>query len=206
MIFVITLGFDEKFALRAIARRGLRGDDEVFVILPKPVDERVERAYMHFNEILSRMFQGLRIGRFEVDARSFLDCLVKLVNVFKLWRDKRFVFCLSGGFRALILEVLLAASFLGLDGDVEVEFEDSSSIISFPLRWCKPIVLDDVEKKVLSCVRDGVDTVSGLVKATNLSKVTVWRKVRALESEGFLERRGKVYVLTELGLISSSIG
>lgn len=206
MIFVITLGFDEKFALRTIARRGLRGDDEVLVILPKPVEERVERAYMHFNEILSRMFQGLRISRFEVDARSFLDCLVMLVNVFKLGRDKRFVFCLSGGFRALILEVLLAASFLGLDGDVEVEFEDSSSIISFPLRWCKPIVLDDVERKVLSCVRDGVDTVSGLVKATNLSKVTVWRKVRALESGGFLERRGKVYVLTGLGLIASSIG
>lgn len=82
-----------------------------------------------------------------------MDCLVGLVNVFKLRRDKRFVFCLSGDFRALILEVLLAASFLGLDGDVEVEFEDSSFIF-FPLRWCGPIVLDDVEKKVLSGVRD----------------------------------------------------
>ncbi len=206
MIFVITLGFDEKFALRAIVRRGLRVDDEVLVILPKPVDERAERTFMHFNEILSRMFHNLRISHFEVDARSFLDSLVELVNVFKERRGGKFVFCLSGGFRALILEVLLAASFLGLDGDVEVEFEDSSSVVSFPLKWCRPIVLDDVEKKILAGVRDGFDTVSGLVKATGLSKVTVWRKVKFLESMGFLERRGRVYVLTGLGLIAVSIG
>ncbi|MEM1985315.1 MAG: CRISPR-associated CARF protein Csa3 [Nitrososphaeria archaeon] len=206
MILVITLGFDEKFALRSVARRGLRGDDEIFVILPKPVDERAERAYMHFSEILSRMFQNLKIIRFEVDCRNFLGSLVDLINAFKERKMDRFVFCLSGGFRALILEVLLAANFLGLDGDVEIEFEDSSSVVSFPLRWCRRLILDDVEKKVLVGVRDGVGTVSDLVRVTGLSKVTVWRKVRALESGGFLERRGKVYVLTGLGLIAVSLG
>ncbi|MCX8188221.1 MAG: CRISPR-associated CARF protein Csa3 [Nitrososphaeria archaeon] len=206
MIFVITLGFDEKFALRSVARRGLKGDDEVWVILPKPVDERAERAYMHFNEILFKMFQNLKIFRFEVDCRNFLDSLLELLNIFNKNRDERFVFCLSGGFRALILEVLLAANFLNLDGDVEVEFEDSSSVVSFPLKWCRNIVLDDIEKKVLAGVRDGVGTVSGLVRATGLSKVTVWRKVRGLELRGFLERRGRVYALTGLGLIALSVG
>lgn len=206
MILVITLGFDEKFALRSVARRGLRSDDEVLIILPKPVDERAEKAYVHFSEILSKMFQNLKIIRFEVDCRNFLDSLVELVKVFREKMGEKFVFCLSGGFRALILEVLLAANFLGLDGDVEVEFEDSSSVISFPLRWCKNVVLDDVGKRILVGVRDGVDTVSGLVRFTGLSKVTVWRKVRALESGGFLERRGKVYALTGLGLIAVSLG
>ncbi|MEM3871807.1 MAG: CRISPR-associated CARF protein Csa3 [Nitrososphaeria archaeon] len=206
MILVITLGFDEKFALRSVARRGLRSDDEVLIILPKPVDERAEKAYVHFSEILSKMFQNLKIIRFEVDCRNFLDSLVELVKVFREKMGEKFVFCLSGGFRALILEVLLAANFLGLDGDVEVEFEDSSSVISFPLRWCKNVVLDDVGKRILVGVRDGVDTVSGLVRFTGLSKVTVWRKVRTLESGGFLERRGKVYALTGLGLIAVSLG
>lgn len=205
MILVITLGFDEKFALRAVARRGLRGDDEVFVILPKPVDERAEKAYMHFSEILFRMFQSLKIVRFEVDCRNFLDSLVELANIFKDRVGDRFVFCLSGGFRALILEVLLVANFLGLDGDVEVEFEDSSSIVSFPLKWYRHVVLDDAEKRVLVGVRDGVGTVSGLAKVTGLNKVTVWRKVKALENNGFLERRGRVYGLTGLGLIAVSV-
>ncbi|MBC7091872.1 MAG: CRISPR locus-related DNA-binding protein [Nitrososphaeria archaeon] len=205
MIFVITFGFDEKFALRTVARRGLRTGDEVLVILPRPVDERADRAYQHFSEILSRMFQDLKICRFEVDSRNLLDTLVELTKIFRERSGERFVFSLSGGFRALILEVLVAATMLGIDGDVEVEFEDSSSIISFPLKWNRPIFLDDVEKRILLEVRNGVNTVSGLVKCTGLSKATVWRKVKGLENGGFLELKGRVYELTALGLIALNI-
>ncbi|MGB9694118.1 MAG: hypothetical protein ACPLYF_04675, partial [Fervidobacterium sp.] len=150
-------------------------------------------------------FQDLKICRHEVDSRNLSDTLVELTKIFSEKSGGRFVFSLSGGFRALILEVLVAATMLGINGDVEVEFEDSSSIISFPLKWNKPIILDDVEKKILIEVKKGVGNVSGLVKCTGLSKATVWRKVKGLESSGFLEFKGKVYELTTLGLIALNI-
>jgi len=202
MIFAITLGFDEKFALRAVARRGLRTGDEVLVILPRPVDERAERAYQHFSEILYRMFQNLKIDRYDIDSRNFMESLIELIRIFNQRRSEKFILSLSGGFRALIVEVLLAANMLDLDGEVEIEFEDSSSTISFPLKWNRPIILDDVEKNILAEAKDGVASISILAKKTGLSKATVWRKVKGLEDKGFLERKGKNYAITGLGIVA----
>ena len=200
MIFTITLGFDEKFALRAVARRGLRTGDEVLVILSRPVDERAERAYHHFSEILYRMFQNLKITRCDIDSRNFMDSLIELIRIFNQRKNEKFILSLSGGFRALIIEVLLAANMIDLEGEVEIEFEDSSSTISFPLKWNRPIILDDVEKKILVETKNGVATISMLAKKTGLSKATVWRKVKSLEVKGFLERKGKIYTITGLSL------
>jgi hypothetical protein len=42
MIIVVTIGFEEKFALRAVTRRGATENDEIVVLMAKDGDERSE--------------------------------------------------------------------------------------------------------------------------------------------------------------------
>ncbi|WEU40302.1 MAG: CRISPR-associated CARF protein Csa3 [Candidatus Odinarchaeum yellowstonii] len=202
MIYVITLGFDEKFALRAIARRGLKDGDRVWVILPQPVDERAERAFNHFYEILSRMFNNLEIRNFKVEPRNLLQSLIQLCEILSLKRDEKYILILSGGFRALILETLLAATLLKLDAEVDVEFEDSSSIISFPLLMNKSIEIVESEKIILEKLKEQPSNLSNLVKATGLNKTTLWRIIKNLANRGYLKQDRNIYSLTDLGLIA----
>ncbi|MEM4649771.1 MAG: CRISPR locus-related DNA-binding protein, partial [Candidatus Bathyarchaeia archaeon] len=62
MIIVITLGFDEKFALRAITRRGLKPEDEIIIVTSKPSDERTEKAFQNFTTILKKVFLNPKIS------------------------------------------------------------------------------------------------------------------------------------------------
>ncbi|MCX7999742.1 MAG: CRISPR-associated CARF protein Csa3 [Leptospiraceae bacterium] len=204
MIYVITMGFDEKFALRAVTRRGLKSDDEILVVMAKPTDERAERAFQHFSEILSRVFRDIKISRVEVDPRN-LTVLKDLAQVLSPYERERFIFILSGGFRALIIETLLVATFLKLNAEVEIDLEDYSATITFPLKWNRPIELTKVELEILSNIDKGIMTIPNISKNTKVSKATIWRKVKKLEKEGFLIAEKNIYRLTELGLVAKLV-
>jgi len=201
MIFAITMGFDEKFALRAVTRRGLKSGDEIIVVMSKPTDERAERAFRHFSDFLSKVFQDIKISRLDVDPRD-LKSLKNLAQVFSLRKKERFIFILSGGFRALIIETLLAATLLNLSAEVEIDLEDSSATITFPLKWNRPIELTDVEREILINIERGMTTIPNLAKNMKVSKATIWRKVKKLEKEGFLVAEKNIYRLTELGSVA----
>ncbi len=205
MIYVITLGFDEKFALRAIARRGLKEGDSVWVILSQPVDERAERAFNHLSEILNKMFNNLEIKHFKIEPRDLVQALLKLCEIFNTRKNDKFILILSGGFRALIIETMLTATLLKLNAEIDIEFEDSSSIISFPLKMNQPIEINDIEKRILKELKENPLTLSKLVVKTGLNKTTLWRIVKRLVESGYLKVDKNTYSLTELGVIAVSI-
>lgn len=198
LIYLITLGFDEKFALRALIRRGLGHDDEVLAVMARPSDERAEKAYRQLTEILRRIFQHKRTSRIDIDPRDFPHCLKDLIEALAPSIKEKHVLVLSGGFRALILETLLAATMLNLQAEVEVEFEDSSTTITFPLKWVTPLNLEDDELNILKYAAN-TPTLSGLTKEVGLSKSTVWRKIKKLQELGILNYNGKEVSPTELG-------
>lgn len=201
MIFVITMGFDEKFALRAVTRKGLKSGDEILVVMSKPTDERAERAFQHFSEILSKVFQDIKISRLDVDPRN-LKSLNDLAQAFSLHKKEKFTFILSGGFRALIIETLLVATLLNLSAEVEIDLEDSSATVTFPLKWNRPIELTKIEREILTNIENGITTIPNLARNMKISKATIWRKVKKLEREGFLVAEKTIYRLTELGAVA----
>lgn len=201
MFYVITLGFDEKFALRALTRRGLKNSDEVLVIIPTPIDNRAETAYRQLSDILVRIFQYNRITRLEVNPRNFLECLIDIIKVFVTRSNEKFVLVLSGGFRALILEVLMAASMLGLDAEIELDLEDYSSTLIFPLRWFTPLKLEEEDIEILRYINN-LTTLSKLSKELRYSKSTIWRRVKKLEEQGIVKYSERKVYLTELGRIA----
>ncbi|MEM3404145.1 MAG: CRISPR-associated CARF protein Csa3 [Nitrososphaeria archaeon] len=201
MIVVVTLGFDEKFALRAVSRRGMRDEDEVVTLIPKPVDERSERVFQSFKTILEKAFHNPTVNRADIEVRDFSKGIIEIINAFSRKKNNRFLINLSGGLRALILETLLAASILKLDAIIEVEFEDSSNIVSFPLKWCHLKEIDSKSLKILEVLDKESLKLSEIVQKCGTSKTTAWRKLRILCENGVLDLVEGNYELTEFGKI-----
>lgn len=61
------------------------------------------------------------------------------------YKGEEIILSLSGGPRMMILETLITTNSLGMDAEVEAELEDSSTVISFPLKLLSSIKLNDKE-------------------------------------------------------------
>ncbi|MEM2178968.1 MAG: CRISPR-associated CARF protein Csa3 [Candidatus Methanomethylicaceae archaeon] len=199
MIIVTTLGFDEKFALRAISRRGLKPDDEVIVLMPKPTDERVERAFQNFDEILKKAFQNPKISKVYVEVKDFNKALQEIIKAFIEKRNSKFLINLSGGLKVLILETFISFLLLNPNADIEIEFEDFSGLISFPLKICYPLILDKKDLKILNVLKNNPCDLSRISKETGISKTTVWRRLKKLQERNFIKIDERKYSLTEFG-------
>jgi CRISPR-associated protein Csa3 len=203
MIIIITLGFDEKFALRAITRRGLKPEDEILIVMSKPFDERAEKAFQNFTNILEKAFQKPKITRINVEAKKLDEAISTLLQEFLKRREVKFVINLSGGLRALITEVLISALILKINGEVEVELEDSSGLISFPLEILYSLNLDEVDKVLLNSIK-GEENFSTISRKLNISKTTVWRRIKRLQKLGVIKQNHKIS-LTKLGFMLKPI-
>jgi CRISPR-associated protein Csa3 len=202
MIIVVTLGFDEKFALRAVSRRGLRPEDEVVILIPKPTDERVGRALQNFEEILRKAFQNPKISKVYVEVRDFNKALQEIIKAFIKRKESHFLINLSGGLRILILETFISTLLLNLDAEIEIEIEDFSGLISFPLKISYPFALDKKDVKILNVLKINQSDLSKIAKEIGISKTTVWRRLRKLQERNLIKTDGKKYSLTEFGLLA----
>ncbi|MBS7657617.1 MAG: CRISPR-associated CARF protein Csa3 [Candidatus Bathyarchaeia archaeon] len=200
MIIVITLGFDEKFALRAITRRGLKPEDEIIIVTSKPSDERTEKAFQNFTTILKKVFLNPKISRIDVEVKKFDNAVSTLTKEFLKRKTSKFILNLSGGLRALIMEVLVSATLLNISGEVEVELENFSGMISFPLEILHIPELDNTDRMLLTSINVNEEfSLSKLSKKLNISKTTTWRRIKKLQRLNIINK-DKNY-LTELGSI-----
>ncbi len=202
MIIVITLGFDEKFALRAVSRRGLKPEDEVIILIPKPTDERVERAFRNFDEILKKAFQNPKVSKVYVEVRDFNKALREIIKAFIERKESHFLINLSGGLRILILETFISSLLLNLDAEIEIEIEDFSGLISFPLKISYPLVLDKKDIKILNVLKINPSDLSKIAKETKISKTTAWRRIKKLQEKNLIKRDREKYSLTEFGTLA----
>jgi len=140
-------------------------------------------------------------------VRNFSEAVAKLVEEFQKRSKSNFLVNLSGGFRLLILETLIAVILTEINARVEVELEDSSATVEFPVRWITSKILDEEARKILRMLKEKTKSPSEIVESTGLSKTTVWRrlgKLRDVEIVSYNESENK-YSLTEIGKILLSI-
>ncbi|MCY0860531.1 MAG: CRISPR-associated CARF protein Csa3 [Sulfolobaceae archaeon] len=191
MYLVTTLGFDEKFQIRSLMRHS--GEvEEVIIVKPKEADEnkdtakKARAALNSFQEILNKL--GVKYEVIDIEINNLEAALIKLVQRFKELKGKKVVVNVSGGMRALILEVIFSFLILGMDVDFEMETEDFSALLTFSSNDVNFTELDEDEKALLIAVNKGVNTVNRLHKNLNIPLSTAWRRVRKLESKGCLKR------------------
>ncbi len=208
MNLVVTLGFEEKYALRALMRSSLGRGDRFIIILPDDKHPRREKAYNFIvEEIVKKVFPELEVERVEVNVRDFYGAIHRIRELLKGLKGK-IVLNVSGGLKILILEVLAAASSLGLeDAEVEIEDIDSEDIdvreapfVRAPLKVMYPVKLDDSDLEILRKAREkGELTLKEATEEFGAPKATLWRRLNRLVEHGLLEKADDTYHLSELG-------
>ena len=207
MIIVVTIGFEEKFALRAVTRRGATENDEIVVLMAKDGDERSERAFKNFCEIIEKVFQKVKVSRVDVDVKNFSEATKKIIEEFLARKENEFVVNLSGGFRLLGVETLLAAILTKINAKVELELENSSAVVEFPIKWMQ-LSMDEKDRKILAALKEGSASLLEISKRTGLNRVTVWRRVskltryetisyNSLENKCSITEYGKIFLSLE---------
>jgi CRISPR-associated protein Csa3 len=202
MILVMTLGFDEKFALRAIFRRGLKAGDRVIFIVPEDEDPRAEKAFSTIQQIVFRSIPEVSVERFRIPVRDFPKAvsLIRGLALSLLRGGEKVILNLSGGQRITILEVLAGFFSCGAgDVEVEVESEDSSTLATFPLIMMTNIELDYEDVNILKILTQAPRRFNEIQSAAGMSKSSTWRRLKKLIDLGLVEKVDSKYKLTELG-------
>ncbi|MCD6089598.1 CRISPR locus-related DNA-binding protein [Candidatus Bathyarchaeota archaeon] len=202
MILITTLGFDEKFALRAILRRGLKAGDRIIVVVPEKDDPRAEKAFSTLQQIVCRSMPEVSIEKLRIPSQDFSKAVsfLRKLALDVLRSGEKIVLNVSGGQRIIILELLAAFLSVGAyEAELEVESEDSSTIAVLPLRIMAKIGLDREDTMILEALAQSSKKFSDICSTLSMSRSSVWRRLKKLVELGLVEKVEKRYKLTELG-------
>ncbi|MBP1357763.1 MAG: CRISPR locus-related DNA-binding protein [Sulfolobus sp.] len=202
MYLITTLGFDEKFQVRSVMRHG-NELEKVVIVKPKDDNEKARKALENFQELLNRL--GIPNEVLEIDVNDFTNAVVSIAKkVFKM-KDKKIVVNISGGMRALIVELISTFLITGIMAEFELETEDFKSLITFSSLDIKYGNLGTDELNILLAVKRGFNTVNKVKNYLNIPLTTAWRRIKKLESEGCITRKDDKLSLTVRGTILSEI-
>jgi CRISPR-associated protein Csa3 len=211
---ILTLGFDEKFAIRALMRAAPLGGDEVIVIIPSTSDERSKKALDSLKNFCNTI--GITIDVREVPVAKPEEAIATIYKVCsqKLKERRSLHFNLSGGMRALILETMAAALAVARqmprimsDTKVEIELENFSGVAEFTLSHFMLSLPGSLDLDILACIKESEAskraTLDIITSAAGIPRSTVYRRLLDLQERGYVraERQGRrvVYSLTDLG-------
>lgn len=209
VVLVATVGFDEKFVLRAIMKRA-DTLSRVYLVTATPVEERVAKAVKLIEDFVDRVLKwpgrGVRLDVIEVDLRDFFGAVAELRR--KCFEEGKatdiYVVSLSGGMRALVLAVLAALVISGRTGEVEVELENFSGVVRFGPELFRGVSLGDYDRRVVRSLsqRDKA-TYRELLADTGLPRATLFRTLKNLRLRGLIRAEvvGRIsyYSLTDVG-------
>ena len=205
-LYLITLGFDEKFATRFLLRHGVRERDVVVLVVAEDYEERKEAraAVEALRGLLEASLEegGLKIV--PVERGDVAGSIRRLLEVLDVWGGVEKVYAsLSGGMRFIVIVSLLALAAYtrrrGVPVDVEVDFEDLKGYTALPL----DAALREPGMRELRLLRAaaGMDrpTVRSLAEESGLSPSTVHRTLEQLRAMGLIDRSNRS---TERGLFA----
>lgn len=196
-MLLFTLGFEEKFAIRAFTRHGLDAGDRILLLTAKPAVDRVVRAYGVLKEFVERYYGGsVDVRLAEVELSDFPVAVAEIRKLIHKHMEgcNKLVANLSGGLRALVLATYTALLTIGesIDMILEVEFEDGSRLVEVPKGILHALKLvwgvSEERRHVLEAIaRRGEATASQLAEELQLDVSTIRRHIRRLENEGLVE-------------------
>lgn len=191
---VSTLGFEEKWAVRAILTYGLEPGDKI-VLFTGSVIDRVKKAYESIVKIAS-MVGSVDVKLYEINTScSFIEFVSKIKSVVESEgrRASQIIVVLSGGMRAIVLAVYTALLFLGKEVKekikvVRIDLEDERCYVEVP-----PILLREhvetwdpgVLKELIKIIHSrSVMSLNNLSRETGKDPTTLRRQLQKLASKG----------------------
>ena len=202
-LFILTLGFEEKFAVRMITRHGLDEGDSLIAITGPRV-EKVERTIVYLHEFISKYYSGdVHFSVREISPQDGFDEMVlEVVNILLDEGKKydRVIVNLSGGMRVICLATfmasLLVAPLLSKKLQVELETEDSSAFVIIPSgllnlpRSLSEIRLEETVFRILQLLMNKEYTAAELAKTIGKDVTTIRRHLAKLRESGLIVSNG----------------
>ena len=204
-ILVATVGFDEKFTIRAIMKH--QDDIESFIgVLSEPVEQRAMQAAnnikMFIENYLIDKGRHIKYGFEEVDPSNPYTAISNLRKLFK--PEYEYILNLSGGMRALIVETLTAFILSRARGAIEIELENFTGKITIDPKIYTAGPLSSDEEKIVNAIKKlEKATYKDIVRETGIPRATVFKHLSTLRNRGIItyQREGKTtyYILTDIG-------
>ena len=199
-LVVSTLGFEEKWAIRAVLTYGLEPGDHIIVITG-PIIDKVERAYESIKKVAD-MVGDVKVYLLSIENPcDFIENVsrIKEVLIKHAYSMDSIIIVLSGGMRVLVLSLYTAILFLpeeikGKINIIRLDLEDGSCSVEIPLKlldlvktW-SPGVLKDILKIVYERGEVSIEDIAGY---TGKDRTTIRRQVAKLAELGLVELSGR---------------
>ncbi len=204
--YIITLGYDERFAIRFLMRHEIKQEDCIIIITTRGYkeDEKAISALQSLISIVRDSVSNFEIYDIDYSNKRPLKEMMRLFDflVKKCGKCQEIKACISGGMRAVIVMAFIALQRLSREYGktvwIEIDFENLSGFIEFPLT---PLVFPKDMRfinilKVLT-LSGKKPTVRLVSQETGLSLATVYREMKKMKELGLLDEKFRP---TPLGL------
>lgn len=189
-LFVITLGYDEKFAMRCLVRNNIKMEDMI-LILTANINEKVRNAVNSIVDFLKKI--GNENFRLESLEGDFFSVIERIKRILKEYERCKILINISGGMRWLAVSVIFSIFSLENIEKIEIEREDLGGVIVIEGEFIKLLkklfALEDYKIKILREILRGNDNVEKLSGVLKKDVTTVRRYVQELEDFLIIEKR-----------------
>ena len=204
---IMTLGFEPGPLIRAVASYNLKTGASIIVFIPTFKDDRTERAYLELKKICDIIFKDTQVSlqKVEVDITNFIEAVKYIKVLLSKFTDKRIGICLSGGMRALCLAVYTAYLMLEwqYNPNIEVHLEGRAERLIIPP--VHKIIKTEISEEKLNILRllsqHKQLSIGDIANLMQKDRSTAYRHVQSLLKNGFVKQKGRIYELTELGVM-----
>ncbi|MEM1681092.1 MAG: helix-turn-helix domain-containing protein [Sulfolobales archaeon] len=207
---VAVLGFDERHVIKSLLRLGFKNVDGIYLVVPAGrITEQTRDAIKRIEEVA--MLAGVDVNNQvkivevkPVDFGSTISELRRLLMNLSVGGEE-ITISVGGGFRAMVVEVLIAALLLPLEISRRVklvcDLESGDGFIEFSVFDILSIYrLGYDELKVLSYLtRKEPAGPTQISREFSIPKTTAWKILKKLHKENYLVRDGREYKLSEIG-------
>ena len=202
---VTTIGFDERFVVRALIRY-LENIDHFIGILSTPIEQRALQAISNIKNFIDKYVvdSGKRLAYefIEIDITDPYEAIAKLKRIFT--SNNEYVVNLSGGMRALTIVTFIAFIISRARGEIEIELENLQGRISIDPRVVTAGPLSSDEEKIVNTIKKlGRATYRDIMKETGIPRATLFKHLSSLRSRGVIDQqregRNTYYLLTNIG-------
>jgi CRISPR locus-related DNA-binding protein len=202
---VTTIGFDERFVVRALIRY-LENIDHFIGILSTPIEQRALQAISNIKNFIDKYVvdSGKRLAYefIEIDITDPYEAIARLKRIFT--SNNEYIINLSGGMRALTIVTFIAFLISRARGEIEIELENLQGRISIDPRIITAGPLSSDEEKIVNTIKKlGRATYRDIMKGTGIPRATLFKHLSSLRSRGVIDQqregRNTYYMLTNIG-------
>ncbi len=209
---VLTLGFEPGPLISAVAScatEGLSENSRIIVLTAGFYDERSERAWRQFQNIIGMMDITKRLQasleRYQIPLDDFTHAVRTIRNLYQEIKDLRVKISITGGMRALGLATFVAYLLTDWTHDprLEIYLEGRGQVLEIPkLHKLMGYPLTQERLNLLRSMLPGraykPSDLSGFLRK---DRSTIYRQLQALVEAGLVERADGGYRLTKLGTL-----